>query len=106
MIWNGKETSKWQIPHTTKEEYRRTFEKLVALGFVFLDDRIKSVDEVFRRFGFYYSNLVIGYHGYSNIRSKAACKMTLTGFNNPREDYVTISVDDWISNHWKEYDAA
>ena len=111
MIWNGKETGKWQILHNTKEQYKESFLKLVALGFVFTDDRIKSIDELFHKYDFQYPIIVIGYTGYGNNQGGAglrACKMTLTGFHH-RQDYDgydVISIDDWIANHWPAYDAA
>lgn len=106
MMWNGKETGKWQILHDTKEQYKTSFVKLSALGFVFTDERIKSFDELFHRFGFSYPQIVIGYNGYGEGYATCPCKMMLTGFRACQVDYITISVDDWIANHWPAYDAA
>jgi len=110
MIWNGKETGKWQIPNLNEEEYKKSFDKLVALGFVFIDDRIKSADEIFARFEFTYPYIVIGHPGYGGGYGGdfeySKCKMKLTGISRPNETYTTISVDDWIANCWPAYDAA
>ena len=108
MIWNGKETGKWQILHDTKEQYKETFVKLSDLGFVFTDERIKSFDELFRRYEFNYPHIVIGYSGYGDSQSYKSCKMMLTGFRTRHENdgYEVIPVDDWIAKCWPAYDAA
>jgi hypothetical protein len=107
MIWNGKEIGRWQIPHKTREQYRESFDKLRALGFVFTDDRIKSFEEISQRYDFQYPIIVIGYASYGDrLDGQRACKMTLTGFRTPQEDYEVISTDDWIAKHWPAYDAA
>lgn len=111
MIWNGKETGKWQILHDTKEQYKESFVKLIDLRFVFTDERIKSFDEFFCRYKFSHPHIVIGYGGYGDTPflgelCACKCKMTLTGFRTSQVDYITISVDDWIANHWPAYDAA
>jgi hypothetical protein len=110
MIWNGRETGKWQILHNTKEQYKESFLKLAALGFVFTDDRIKSIDELFHRYDFEFPIIVIGYSGYGDTPTgyRRACKMTLTGFRYRQENegYDVISVDDWIAKFWPAYDAA
>lgn len=107
MIWNGKETGKWQIPNDNHKEYRISFDKLRALGFVFADGRIKFADEIFLRFEFRYPLIVIGYNGYGfDGHITNPCKMMLNGFHVPQENYTTISIDDWIANCWPAYDAA
>jgi hypothetical protein len=97
MKLNGKDIGQWQIVTTSTEHFEEVFNKLRELGFVYGSDRLKSIKEIARNYG-YYATIVIG--------NDTHCKALLHGRDLPRNNTPIITLDDFIANYYPAYWAA
>ena len=101
MIWNNKETGKWQIHAQTKEQFREIIGKLLKLGFVYTNGRVNTIGGIIEMNGLKYPYISIG------DGCCPECKMTLNGYKTHIPTLFTlINIDDWIAKCWPAYDAA
>ena len=97
MKLNGKDIGQWQIVTTSRDEFHEVFNKLKALGFVYVSERLKTNKEIMLHYG-WYATIIIG--------NDEHCKMTLHGRNNPRENIPEVTIEEFLTTHFPAYWAA
>jgi hypothetical protein len=95
MIYNGKDIGNYFIKTSSRSEFIEVLGKLLAIGFVYSSQRLKTVQDVLNTWGCCYCVIEIG--------TDSKCKMMLHGnaYTNSSRKY--IDVDTFLVKYFKAY---
>ena len=94
ILQNGTNIGEYDIVTSSKEHFNEVFSKLRALGFVYANIRCKTIKEIDKEYGYY---------SVINIGRDSTCRMVLHGRAWVKESSQTVTVDEFIANHFRSY---